>query len=107
MSSRIDFAGANDIELSWNDPRTTRNWVRGYVARQLPVLRLRRRRRMPAAGRCAGAWTMEDLWYVSWGALHAWPIPEIYTPDRMNARQWYNLAVYSYQRHGNAMRMWG
>jgi hypothetical protein len=107
-SSKIDFAGANDIELSWNGPRTTRNWVRGYESlANYPYYDYGAADACPPRGRCAGAWTMEDLWYVSWGALHAWPIPEIYTPDRMNARQWYNLAVYSYQRHGSAMRIVG
>jgi hypothetical protein len=44
---------------------------------------------------------------VSWGAQHAWPIPEIYTPNWSNARQWYHLALYAYTHHGVPMRIVG
>jgi len=106
--TKIEFAGANDIELSWNGPRATKSWVHGYesVAKH-PYYDYGAAEACPPIRRCAGAWTLEDVWYVSWGALHAWPIPEIYTPNWSNARQWYHLALYSYKRHGTAMRIVG
>jgi hypothetical protein len=104
----MDFAGANDIELSWNGPRHTRNWVRGYEsAARHPYYNYGSADACPPRGRCAGAWTLEDVWWVSWGAPHAWPIPEIYTPNWSQALQWYNLALYSYRRHGSTMRFMG
>jgi hypothetical protein len=105
---KLDFAGANDIELSWNGPRVTRGWVRGYesVARH-PYYNYGSADACPPRGKCAGAWTLEDVWWVSWGAPHAWPLPEIYTPNRSQALQWFHLARYSYRRHGAFMRFMG
>jgi hypothetical protein len=108
FSSRLDFAGANDIELSWNPPTMTKNWVRGYesVAHH-PYYNYGAADACPPRGRCAGRWTLEDVWFVSWGSPHAWPLPEIYTPNWSNALQWYRIAVYSYLRHGVTMRIAG
>jgi hypothetical protein len=108
MNSRLDFAGANDIELSWNSPWVTRNWVRGYESlANHPYYNYGSADACPPRGRCAGAWTLEDVWFVSWGAPHAWPLPEIYTPNRSMAQQWYRVAVYSYLHHGVTMRIAG
>jgi hypothetical protein len=108
FSSRLDFAGANDIELSWNSPAVTKNWVRGYESlADFPYYNYGSADACPPHGRCAGRWTLDDVWYVSWGAPHAWPLPEIYTPNWSMAQQWYQIAVYSYLRHGATMRIAG
>jgi hypothetical protein len=106
--TRIDFAGANDIELSWSGPKATRAWVAGYESvAQHPYYNYGAADACPPKGDCAGAWTLEDVWFVSWGALHAWPLPEIYTPTWSNAHQWYHLAVYSFVHHGVTMQFAG
>jgi hypothetical protein len=67
FSRKIDFAGANDIELSWNRPRVTRKWVNGYEsAAMYPYYNYGAADACPPRGDCAGAWTVEDVWYVSW-----------------------------------------
>jgi len=57
----------------------------------------------PPTGNCIGRWTVEDVWYVSWGGRWALPLPEIYAPNGSSAREWQRLSLYSLQRHGRAM----
>jgi len=61
----------------------------------------------PPRGDCAGVWTPEDVWFVSWGARTAWPLPQIYTLSGSMAQQWYHLSLYSYQHHGSRMDIAG
>jgi hypothetical protein len=104
-AQRIRFAGANDIELSWGGPRRTRAWVRGYDSvAKWPYYDYGDAAACPPRGDCHGAWTMEDVWFVAWGARSARPLPEIYNPSGIMAEQWYRLSLYSYQKHGT--RMW-
>jgi hypothetical protein len=107
-AARLDFAGANDIELGWNGPVRARRWVAGYdsVAHS-PYYDYGDAAGCPPAGRCLGAWSVEDVWWVSWGAPSAFPLPEIYSPTGINATQWQFLSLYSYLRHGSAMRIAG
>jgi hypothetical protein len=104
----VEFAGANDIELGWNGPGPSRAWVRGYDSKaQWPFYDFGDAAGCPPRGNCIGAWTQEDLWFVAWGARSAWPLPQIYTPTRTMAQEWYRLSLYSYQHHGMRMTLAG
>ena len=50
---------------------------------------------------------MKDVWYVSWGATPALPLPQIYTGSGSMARQWFNIALYSYRKHRSRMSIVG
>jgi len=101
----VRFAGANDIELSWAGPRRTKAWVHGYGSvAKWPYYDYGDAAACPPRGNCLGAWTVEDVWYVAWGAHSARPLPEIYTPNGIMAEQWYRLSLYSLRKHG--VRMW-
>lgn len=52
-------------------------------------------------------WTLEDIWYVSWGAPPAYPLPEIYRTDGVNADQWYRVALYGVNTHSQLMHFRG
>jgi hypothetical protein len=108
LAGRVTVTGAIDIELAWNGPRVTRAWVRGYdsVARW-PFYNFGAMESCPPVGDCWGAWTLDDVWYVSWGARTAWPLPQVYTPNGSMAAQWFTLARYSYRRHRTQMRIPG
>jgi hypothetical protein len=104
----IEFAGANDIELGWNGPGPSRAWVRGYdSAAEWPFYDFGDAAGCPPRGNCIGAWTQEDLWFVAWGARSAWPLPQIYTPTRTMAQEWYGLSLYAYKHHGSRMTLAG
>lgn len=108
LDSKVSFAGASDIELGWNGPAASKRWVRGYdSAARWPFYNFGDAAGCPPRGRCLGGWTQEDVWYVSWGARSAWPLPQIYTPSGSMALQWYRLSLYSYQRHGMRMTIAG
>jgi hypothetical protein len=105
---RVTIVGAIDIELSWNGPKTTKAWVRGYdSANRWPYYNFGDAADCPPYGRCAGGWTMKDVWYVSWGALPAYPLPQIYTGSGSMARQWFNIALYSFRKHRSHMTIAG
>jgi hypothetical protein len=108
LRPKVRFAGASDIELGWNGPGVSRRWVRGYDS----VARWRFYNFGDAAacqprGDCLGAWTQEDVWFVSWGALSAWPLPQIYNESGIMAEQWYRLSLYAYSNHGAPMTIVG
>lgn len=108
LAGRVTIAGAIDIELAWNGPRTTRAWVRGYdSAARWPFYNFGAMESCPPVGDCWGAWTLEDVWFVSWGARSAWPLPQVYTPNGSMAAQWFTLARYSLRRHRSPMRFAG
>jgi hypothetical protein len=108
LLDRVAVAGASDLEPGWNDPLTTRGWVDGYgsVAR-FPFYDVGDALHCPPVGACHGRWTMEDLWYVAWGAPFARPLPIIYSEDGVMAQQWYRLSLYGFVRHGDPMRIAG
>jgi hypothetical protein len=106
--SKVEIVGADDIEPAWNTPRASVGWVRGYESlARWPYYDYGSADGCPPYGRCAGAWTMEDLWFVAWGSPNAWPLPEIYANNGANAAQWYALSVYSYHRHHQPVRFVG
>jgi hypothetical protein len=108
FTSRIDITGANDIEPGWSGPKAARAWVRGYDSvNHWPYYDFGGAGGCPPFGDCLGSWTLEDVWYVSWGAAPAIPLPEIYTKSGISARQWYNLSVYSAVRHDSPMTIAG
>jgi hypothetical protein len=107
-SRKVDVVGANDIELGFNTPWATRRWVRGYDAvNKWPYYNYGGAAACPPVDNCQGAWTQEDVWYVSWGAAPAWPLPQIYTPSGISAEQWFRLSLYSHQVHGKPMTFVG
>jgi hypothetical protein len=108
IADRVEIAGADDIETGWGGPAPTRAWVRGYDSvAQHAYYDYGDAGGCPPAGSCLGRWTLEDLWYVSWGARAAWPLPEIYTPNGTQAQQWAQLSLYAARRHGSPMTIVG
>ena len=104
IDSRIDVAGADDFEPQWSGPVAARAWVQGYDSvNEWPYYDYGAAVGCPPYGNCAGAWTLEDVWYVAWGAKPALPLPEIYTGNGANAKQWFRLSLYSAVRHKSRM----
>jgi hypothetical protein len=46
-----------------------------------------------------GDWTSDDIWYVSWGAVAAIALPEIYENNGVNAAQWERISEHGYTAH--------
>ena len=108
MANRVRAYGADDIEPGWRGPRATRRWIRGYASRtKVPYYEYGGAAGCPPYHHCLGGWTMEDLWYAAWGSGLSRPLPEIYAETGVNARQWYQLSLYGYRRHGHPMHFAG
>jgi hypothetical protein len=113
---QVQVYGANDIELGWISPAWTRAWLSGFeqVSGNL----------MLHFGDAAGCpyedkphwscgtstypeWTQEDVWYLSYGAPSALPLPLIYLTNGVHAKQWAYLSRYSVLQHGYRMDFTG
>jgi hypothetical protein len=115
-SSQVKIRGASNMELDWNSPSTTRAWIDGYAsAYQYPLYNFGDAAGCPSPAypnwNCGTSaypeWTSEDVWYISWGAPPAYPLPQIYTTDGVQAGQWYYLSLYSYTNHNGRMTIQG
>ena len=102
--ARVDAVGASDIELSWNDPDTTLNWLDFYNnhsdyafydygdAAGCPTF-------VYPNWTCNPPWTQEYVWYVAFGSGSSYPLPLIYSEDGGNAQQWAMLSRWAYNNH--------
>jgi hypothetical protein len=111
-TSKIQVAGAIDIEPDWNTIQNTRDWIQGYIENTT--------RSYYNFGTCDGCpytgtpqcannggtinnnWTLEDVRYVSWGTGPSHALPEIYNTDGIHAQQWYRISLYSYLCHSGS-----
>ena len=97
LGSRIRVVGASNIELNWSTPQAARTWVDSYNPEARTALYI--------VGDCSGCpstfypgwipdngWTLEDIWYISWGAYRSYPMPEIYNTRGVSASQWQFVA---------------
>ncbi len=107
-ASQVTAVGAIDMELSWNKPAPSKAWVAGFDANDQGKYAYYN------FGDCAGCpskyypgwtpnngWTLDDIWYTSWGAPPAWPLPLIYAESGINAYQWQWVSRYSVLTYGS------
>jgi len=110
---QVSVAGASDMELGFNSPTTTREWVDGFTSSVLnpsfdPKYRLFNIADAtgcePYYGDCGTPefpeWEQEDVWYISYGCLSCHPLPMIYTQNWNQAEQWQHMSRYSFDTHG-------
>lgn len=102
--SREGVAGGIDAELQWNTPAVTENWVNGYssVSGVPGYYDFGNCNSCPNNVYSGGlgwvpnnGWTNGDIWYVAWGAIKAFAVPEIYLTNTANADQWYRVALFA------------
>jgi len=117
MLQQVQAYGASDIELDWNSPTNTKAWLAGYgsFAEAAPMLYFGDAAGCPFEDvptlQCGTAnfpeWTIEDVWYVSWGFEPSLPLPLIYLTSGIHAQQWAFLSQYAYDTHGVRMDITG
>jgi len=113
-ADKLTVWGAIDAEPGFGSPSATRAWVNGYDSINNPeslYLNFGSCDGCPYSG-CSSCnppngWTLEDIWYVSWSAPPAYPLPEIYRTDGVNADQWYRVALYGVNTHSQLMHFRG
>jgi hypothetical protein len=102
ISTQVAIRGANDIEVSWDSFANTQQWVRGFEAAYgLDYVDFGAAEGCPEYssnnGGCNNGWNQYDVWWVAWGTVPAFVIPEIYVYG--NVLQWYQIS-----RYGSAYR---
>ena len=108
---QVDAVGANDIELAWNEPDPTIDWLMDMLLLQnIPCITLAQWRVAPGLNspdsNCHW-YDKEKVWYAIWGSPPVLPLPEIYRNDGVSAEQWYLMSVYSYKNHGEKIHFVG
>lgn len=122
-NGQIVIVGGNDMETNFRSPSEARAWVDGYSSTGIyPVYNYGDASGCPlyypstepeyqsgiVAQQCdAQGWTQEDVYYVSWGSLRAYPFPEIYNTQGANAQQWFRIALYKNLVYGSTMEFRG
>ncbi len=112
--SQVNMRSAGDLELDFNGPTPTRAWVDGYAASwgsgpffydvgdatgcPSPTYP-----KWDCGSVAYPSWTSEDVYHIAWDVAPAYPLPEIYRTDGLNAGQWYYLSRYAYTQHGAPM----
>ncbi len=97
--------GANDFEPGYSSSAAARAWTIGYDASAnyryydygsadgCPYTETS----TPGEDQpCWPGWYQSDVEWVSWGDDWAFPLPEIYLTDWINAWQWQKISVYAY-----------
>jgi hypothetical protein len=115
-AAQEDAHGAIDLEMGWNTAGASRAWVDGYAAVSgTPYYNFGDCEGCPSAGAVLpmpgrtlnNGWTQEDVWYVSYGVQVAFPFPEIYLTNGVNAAQWQQLSLYAQTNHDSPMYFMG
>ena len=103
---RIQIVGAADLELGFNGPTETRNWVDGYYSVSAILYNLGTLNGCPSANfpnfTCGTVeypdWTLDDMVHIMSGppgsSFGTRAVPQIYDTAGENARQWTYLAEY-------------
>lgn len=102
-TSQVAVSGAIDIELAWNYATISTAWANGFDANDNNEVIYYN------YGTCDGCptrlapnlnpnlvydWTMSSVHNTAWRLQPAWPIPEIYADNGINARQWAYLSYW-------------
>jgi hypothetical protein len=110
----VSARGASDIEPGFGSPLVARTWVDGYTyafTGSSFYYNYGSCDSCPFSGcpTCTplNGWSVEDIWYVSYGAFSAFPVPEIYLTNGVNADQWYRMSLYGYTNHNFRMNIQG
>jgi hypothetical protein len=109
---QVQTYGASNIEVGWNSPEWTRAWISGFEQNgENFMLHFGDASGCPYEDypnwACNNNWELEDLWYVSWGAPSALPLPLIYLNNGVHAKQWAFVSQYSIAQHGGRMDFTG
>ncbi|QRN83468.1 hypothetical protein JR338_01560 [Chloroflexota bacterium] len=116
MLQQVQAYGASDIELGWNSPTNSIAWLTGYGSvAEAPMLYYGDAAGCPFDAlpnlECGTStfpeWTLENVWYVSWGFEPSLPLPLIYLTSGVHAQQWATLSQYAYDTHGARMDITG
>jgi hypothetical protein len=100
-TDKISIAAAVNIELQLNTFTPTRDWLNAYQpTNRNPIYNFGNCNSCPWFGgptwTPSNGWTPENIYYVSYGADLAWPLPLIYRTDGQHADQWYRISRYTY-----------
>ncbi|MEK7538564.1 MAG: hypothetical protein AAB552_01855 [Patescibacteria group bacterium] len=120
FASQVMVFGGNDIEMGYSFPGKAISWVNGYASGYVApyyLFNFGSADGCPLSGTTAvpGAcvtvetqqkgyvWSQNDIEYISWRARPSYPLPQIYGTGGGNAKQWQQIALYSYLKYNQDM----
>jgi hypothetical protein len=104
-SSQVTVRAAGDMEPGINTSTPTIAWVNGYSASYgsgLWLYNVGSADGCPSSGTdtasspCNNSWTVDNVWYVSYGPTPLFALPEIYNTAGVNGIQWGLIDNYKY-----------
>lgn len=113
---QVKVRGASDIELGYSTASVAYAWVNGYASTWAYPYYLYnygdaggcpQSDTTSTAGKCNNGWTQDHVSYVSWRADPAMSFPEIYSTAGGNAKQWQQIALYTYLKYAQDMYISG
>jgi hypothetical protein len=109
-ASQVFVGGASDMEPGYDTQTRTINWINGYAGNHgRYFLDYGSTDGCPQTshnnGGCNNGWNQYGIWYVSWGAGPAWPLPEIYYQSQTN--QWVQVDLYGTHSQNSTMSFIG
>jgi hypothetical protein len=112
LYGQVQAYGASDIEVGWNSPERSKDWLSGYgAANDTPLIHFGDAAGCPyddmTGTTCGNGWTQEDVWYVAWGFPPSLPLPLIYLTNGAHAEQWARISQYAFANHGARMDFTG
>lgn len=118
--NQVRVVTASDMELHFNDPASTRDWVYGVDSVFFDPYQEVLYNNLYNIGDAEGCsqeaytnnglwdtcgsqefpeWTADDIWYISDGCKSCDAFPMIYTTDWTSSAQWRRLGEYSHDEH--------
>ncbi len=116
VGSQVTVRGGSDIEVGYSSPSTAFSWVNGYTntwSSPYYMYNYGDAGGCPQSGTtatprsCNNGWNQDNVEYVSWGAPPTYPFPQIYATSGANAKQWQQIALYSYLAYSSDMTILG
>jgi hypothetical protein len=128
IDGQVKIVTASDMELHFNDPISTIDWVSGvnsiFFDPNIETI-VNTLYNIGDAEGCSQTaytssfpwdtcgsfvfpqWTADDIWYISSGCQSCDAFPMIYTTDWTNAAQWKRLGEYSHENHAVSIQFFG
>lgn len=128
--TQVKVSGASDIELGWNNPGPTQDWINGVNSVFYDVYRDTIKYYFYNVGDANGCpsygynkndptwylvcgstsypdWTAYNVYAISTGCKGCGAIPMVYSKDWTNAAQWQGLSDYAVDKQGKQMNING
>jgi hypothetical protein len=109
----VHISAAWDFEPSWSTYAKAKQWMHGYdgYSQRRPLYINASADGCPVSsatnGPCNNGWNQHRVWHLAWEHAPSMPIPQIYTTNRAQARQWQQIDLWAATTRNRGMFFYG